>query len=395
MHSPFVSARPYGFALLMLALLFPSLPACAQEAGAAAPGGAATDAEKVVTRAYDIRDMLLVIRNYPFRGAMFSSRDASAAIAFEPPPRPVNPAAPAPAPGEGAAAVPVPEVPHVETVHERLDSLTQLITETVSPDTWRDAGGSVGSVRSLAGQLIITQTTQNHEQIVQLLTTLRGTRGKMIRVRANWLLMSSAQAEKLFDIAGKGREAALVPVDPAALRGLPQDVVQYQAQTVGFNTQTVHVISGPARTIVSDVDAQVGTGVAAFDPVMELVRSGLVLEVTPLVAADNRYATLDLFTAFVDTARDGRPAPARAFAGPQPAQTGEVIKGAAQGEGGGILAEGVVDRLSTTMQEIRTTVQVPLGQPVLIGGMTLDPALNGQPSPQLYLVVEVVASERP
>ncbi len=63
-------------------------------------------------------------------------------------------------------------------------------------------------------------------------------------------------------------------------------------------------------------------------------------------------------------------------------------------EAGMTKADGVVDRLSTTMQELRTTVQVPLKQPVLVGGMTLDPGLGaraGQPSPALYLVVEVVA----
>jgi hypothetical protein len=53
----------------------------------------------------------------------------------------------------------------------------------------------------------------------------------------------------------------------------------------------------------------------------------------------------------------------------------------------------VIDRLSTTIQELRTTVQVPLNRPVLIGGMTLAPSLSGQPSPTMYLVIEVVASE--
>jgi hypothetical protein len=212
----------------------------------------------------------------------------------------------------------------------------------------------------------------------------------MVRVRAYWLLLSPEHADKFFDGGDAKRDgAALVPVDPADLRALPAEVVQYRAQTVGFNTQTVHVVSGPARTVVSDVDAQVGTAAVAFDPVVELVRSGLVLEVTPVLAAEGNRVLLDLYSAFVDTARDEKAIPVRAFAATQSARPGGSARPADAGaeiEAGMTKADGVVDRLSTTMQELRTTVQVPLKQPVLVGGMTLDPGLGaraGQPSPAL------------
>jgi hypothetical protein len=281
-----------------------------------------------------------------------------------------------------------------QTTQEREDELTRLITETVAPESWRDAGGTEGSIRLLNGYMIVTQSGENHAQVATLLGQLRETRAKMVRVRARWLLLSQADADKLVAPAGDGRpEAAVPPVDPAALRNLPKDAVQFQAQTVGYNTQTVHVVSGPARTVVSDVDVQIGTAASGFDPVVELVRSGLVLEVTPLVTTDNRNVVLDLYSAFVDPAKDGKPLPVRALApAPPPAGT-RVQTAAGDVEPAAPLAEGVIDRLSTTIQELRTTVQVPLNRPVLIGGMTIAPSLSGQPSPTMYLVIEVVASE--
>ena len=53
----------------------------------------------------------------------------------------------------------------------------------------------------------------------------------------------------------------------------------------------------------------------------------------------------------------------------------------------------VVDRMDGTMQELRTTVYAPVGRPVLVGGMTLSPDSAKPDAPQLYLVIEVLASE--
>jgi hypothetical protein len=54
--------------------------------------------------------------------------------------------------------------------------------------------------------------------------------------------------------------------------------------------------------------------------------------------------------------------------------------------GGGTAA---IDRLNTLKQEFRSSVRMPLGKKVLIGGMTLDPASKNTGGPrQLYLVVQ-------
>ena len=55
------------------------------------------------------------------------------------------------------------------TRQELVDQIIKLITDTVAPDSWRDAGGSVGSIKELSGQLIVTQTPENQRQLTNLL----------------------------------------------------------------------------------------------------------------------------------------------------------------------------------------------------------------------------------
>jgi len=59
------------------------------------------------------------------------------------------------------------------TRQEVIDELTRLITETIDPDTWRDAGGSTGSMREIGGRLIVGQSPENQKKLQQFLAGLR------------------------------------------------------------------------------------------------------------------------------------------------------------------------------------------------------------------------------
>ena len=65
----------------------------------------------------------------------------------------------------GEAAAPADEA--------RFETVTRLVTGSVAPGSWRDRGGTTGSVRAMAGQLIVTQTAENHEAIANLLAQTR------------------------------------------------------------------------------------------------------------------------------------------------------------------------------------------------------------------------------
>ena len=55
----------------------------------------------------------------------------------------------------------------------KIEDLTRLITETVSPDSWRSAGGTVGVILPTRNKLVVTQTPMNHRQIRSVLQMLR------------------------------------------------------------------------------------------------------------------------------------------------------------------------------------------------------------------------------
>lgn len=52
-------------------------------------------------------------------------------------------------------------------------NLSEVIKAAIEPESWRDNGGTVGSLRVLNGMLIVTQVKRNHVEIEQFLTNLR------------------------------------------------------------------------------------------------------------------------------------------------------------------------------------------------------------------------------
>jgi hypothetical protein len=66
-----------------------------------------------------------------------------------------------------------PSLRTIESRADSIDSLVRVIVQMVEPDSWRDAGGTIGSIREFAGQLVIVQTPEAHDQIAELLGQLR------------------------------------------------------------------------------------------------------------------------------------------------------------------------------------------------------------------------------
>ena len=64
--------------------------------------------------------------------------------------------------------------------HPDFDTLIEIITTTVLPESWRAAGGVAGEIKSFRGPgmlaLVVTHNDAGHEQIESLLKTLRAAR---------------------------------------------------------------------------------------------------------------------------------------------------------------------------------------------------------------------------
>jgi type II secretory pathway component GspD/PulD (secretin) len=70
-------------------------------------------------------------------------------------------------------------------------SITDAIIQTVAPETWRDNGGSIGTIREISGELLITQTVDNQLQIESLLDKIRETHAVMISIESRILLVNN------------------------------------------------------------------------------------------------------------------------------------------------------------------------------------------------------------
>lgn len=111
---------------------------------------------KTVTRVFDIRD--LIVRIPQFGGAP-SLELASTESG-----------------GEGGTGTDIwgddedeDDEEDVPGRHELITQIMDLLRQTIDPDSWRENGGSVGSLRELNGQLIVTQTGSAQRQLLDLL----------------------------------------------------------------------------------------------------------------------------------------------------------------------------------------------------------------------------------
>lgn len=82
-------------------------------------------------------------------------------------------------------------------VQGKIDQLIELIRDTVAPSSWRERGGTIGSIRELNQQLVVTQNSEAQRQIGGLLEKLREQRAIQISVEAIFLTVSSHYLEEL------------------------------------------------------------------------------------------------------------------------------------------------------------------------------------------------------
>ena len=252
------------------------------------------------------------------------------------------------------------------TSPDLVDSIVKLLEDTVAADTWKDNGGNIGSLRELSGQLVITQLPENQQKIQDVLDALRAHRGRMVVVRAYWLLLEPEAVPAI----SPGKELPLIDDKMIDAKHL-----YCAGQTMCFSGQTVHVTSGRMQSVVSDLTPVVGANAVGYNPTISSARSGVVLQVTPHLEPEGGDArcVLDLHS---DVTQVGNINGGRIEMPPttQPSSPFDSI-----------------DRLNEIRQELRTTVRLPLSKKVLVGGMTLEPAAKEDGDRQLYLVVQADA----
>ncbi|MGH7176313.1 MAG: hypothetical protein ACREJC_02930, partial [Tepidisphaeraceae bacterium] len=250
--------------------------------------------KRKTVKVYDVRELIHTIPNYPYAGGL-STRDNPA---FTPP------RAGGESGGGGGLFGGGTNAAASAAQADAAVELIKLIEDTVVPQSWKDNGGDQGHIKLLNGNLVVTQTADGHKQVEELLHQLRDQQGRLVRVRADWVLVDPAQATALLADKGAG-DAVLPEVDPAALAQLPADAAHYHGEIAGFSGQTIHIVAGRFKNVVTDLDPIVAQDSVGFDPVECILESGAVLQATPSVQSDGKTATLDVHSVLTEAGITG------------------------------------------------------------------------------------------
>ncbi len=285
-----------------------------------------------------------------------------------------------------------------------IDALVDSILQCVAPTSWAENGGGEAQITVLGSMLVVSQTPDVHRQIEQFLAMVRRNAGsrQTVAIDARWLMLNSDELDRL---APATEAAGITTVDPKVLEEFTRRPTSLRAITNCFSGQLIHVASGTEKSVVSSWIPVVGSvdwgspdemlaggrvpvrfvnetfgGRAAavgYQPILTNLNLGVVLEIRPVVVANENSAIVDLSSTltFADKAQQA-PAPVGSEMTPQ------------------------VDRLAIETVRLATTIGVPLGKPVLVGGLTyspvsaisMRPGVDGEPRgemPQVYLVLRV------
>ena len=312
------------------------------------------------------------------------------------------------------------------TREELVESINKLIEDTVATDSWKDNGGSVGALRELQGQLIVTQTPENHRQLVNLLEQLRETRAiqvtietRFLTVQRNFLEDVGVDFNFLFNLNNSwskhlgtiplttpdstfvqnpttgiqgsigasqgtsgtgntpvGLTTGLTYLDDfqmqmllrATQASINSTIVTAPRITL-FNGQRAYVLVAIQRAYVSNLSPVVSTGISSFAPTIGIVQSGVLLDVQATVSADRKYVTLTMrpqLATLLDLANF-------TFQTASSSVSTTGVGGGVFGTGFGIgsAPSGTIQEPELQITEVKTTVSVPDGGTLLLGGQTL------------------------
>jgi type II secretory pathway component GspD/PulD (secretin) len=309
-------------------------------------------------------------------------------------------------------------------------SIIKLMEDTVASDSWKDNGGNVGSIRELGGQLIVTQTPETRRSLAQLLEQLRETRAIQITVEARFLTVQRNFLEDIgvdsnFQINGGALGSAIpgpivgtnntsqfTPIESLST-GLPGNIATDLASSTSnsstgippnfsltganggpitaflddfqvslllratqiaqntttltaprltlFNGQRSFVVVATETAYVSNLTPVVATGAVAFDPTVGIVQSGVLLDVQATVSADRKYVTLTL-----------RPILSRLRSLTNFPVTALAVNNGVTGAGSTTTATAFLQQPVRDITQVNTTVSVPDGGTLLLGGQTLS-----------------------
>jgi len=193
--------------------------------------------------------------------------------------------------------------------HENMvNGLIRQIQTSVAPDSWQANGP--GTIRESDGQLIIEQTSSNHEAIQQFIQSLRSKRAIQVTIEARflrggddeletWMTQRKGEWAQTGDAAMWSRP--LRDDESQELIGVRQKIPTASMITAPritvFDGQRAYVLVATSRAFVKDLHPSASTTqptMPGYDPEIGVVQSGVLLDVQAAVSNDHRNVTLTL-----------------------------------------------------------------------------------------------------
>lgn len=251
-------------------------------------------------------------------------------------------------------------------------SLMNVITSLIDPDSWEENGGA-GSIQPIGGALAISQTLPVHAKVETFFKDLRREIGSLrqLSIEAHWVLVNSEQLASLHGAEGQPASRSQ-QFSRDKLTALPPGAHHASARITCINGQTVHVISGRLETKVQGAIPVVGTS-PGYQATILTPHFGALLQLTPLMLPDQDMVLVDLHSAVTQS---DEKADAVKLSGPNDTKDPAVQ----------------IDRIHSGAQQLATSLNVPLGKLVLVGGMSLEIGMADDDQ-QLYLILEVTADD--
>jgi len=295
---------------------------------------------------------------------------------------------------------------------ERINDLILLIQDTVSPDSWFDAGGE-GTITSYGSRLLsIRQAADVHNQLSSLLEELRKAHGyqiaieaRFLKVRENFLEDIGLDMDFLYNPGGKwdqlsfvqgsavlssptasGIEGSLAGAVASTLTGGYGTILDDLQVSFVLNATQAHgdatLITAPKATVLSGESAtfrvqkylfyagdiqvetaeegDVARGFVTFDYEDRSVVSGTILNISPTIAPDKKHVLLNIDVTLDD------------FLGFR----NQVINFPAFGDVPGAGGNFTIQFPEVETAQVRTRVSVPDGGTLLLGGQKLGAEID-------------------
>ncbi|WP_235934773.1 general secretion pathway protein GspD [Candidatus Laterigemmans baculatus] len=315
------------------------------------------------------------------------------------------------------------------------DSLMELIETTIEPDTWEALGGPSTMAPYQANlSLVISTTTDVHEQIADLLESLRRLQNLQVTIEVRFITLSDSFYERIgvdFDFAIDDNVATIPPEDrgPSVTVGLSNQNrvltsdldIQFNQGSFGptaptfggyspgqgaqvgfailsdieafffleaaqgdsrsnvlqapkvtlFDGQMASINDTTSRPFVTSIIPVVGDFAVAQQPVIVVLNEGTQLNVQAVVSDDKRFVRLTLVPMFtqindVDTFTFEGSRRRRTSSEVIDPETGEPIEEDEEEE---IIQGTTVQQPSFSQTSVSTTVSVPDGGTILLGGI--------------------------